>query len=119
MVLKNIPYLKKIQNLTFPLNLLKGVGPKRTLLLEKKGLHTVLDLLFFAPIRYEDRRSITPIAKAVTGESLLVRGVIISGGEESFFRSRKRIFRIIIKDRESCMDLIWFKYRKPYLETLE
>ncbi|MBN2061108.1 MAG: ATP-dependent DNA helicase RecG [Deltaproteobacteria bacterium] len=118
MAFKSTPYLKKIQKLTLPINHLKGVGPKRAFYLEKKGLHTVLDLLFFAPIRYEDRTRITPVERAAAGESSLIRGRIVSGGEERFYRSRKRLFRIVLEDRESLLDLIWFKYRRPYLETL-
>lgn len=38
----------------------KGVGPKRALLLEKLGIRTIEDALWFLPWRYEDRS--TPVS---------------------------------------------------------
>ena len=46
------------EKLSLPLSALKGVGPRRSALLEKLGLRSVEDLLFFFPRRYEDRRNI-------------------------------------------------------------
>src|SRR5262249_11407861 len=40
---------------------LRGVGPKRAAFLAKMSLHTVNDLLWCLPTRYEDRRQITPL----------------------------------------------------------
>ena len=86
MVRKQEAHLKQIQNLTLPLTRLKGVGPKRAALLAQKGLHTLLDLLFFTPIRYEDRTRITPIAEAMEGQTILVKGRVVRGREERFPR---------------------------------
>src|SRR5262249_25059069 len=40
---------------------LRGVGPRRAALLAKMSLHTVHDLLWCLPMRYEDRRKLTPL----------------------------------------------------------
>ena len=40
---------------------LRGVGPRRAALLAKMSLHTVHDLLWCLPMRYEDRRQLTPL----------------------------------------------------------
>ncbi|MBK5101984.1 MAG: hypothetical protein JJE15_13485, partial [Desulfobacteraceae bacterium] len=66
---------------------MKGIGPKRAELLAQRGLTTIQDLLIFTPIRYEDRSRVLPIANAQEGPKVLVRGEVISGGEERFFRS--------------------------------
>jgi ATP-dependent DNA helicase RecG len=87
---------QKLKNL--PVTSLKGIGPKRAELLEMKGIKTVLDLMFFTPNRYEDRSRISQIGKTVDGQSVLVRGKVLSGREEMFFRRGKGLFRIIIKD---------------------
>src|SRR5207247_5096738 len=42
-------------DLRTPLQFLKGVGPRRAAQLERKGLRTVEDALFFLPLRHEDR----------------------------------------------------------------
>jgi len=108
-------HLRQIQNLTLPLTHLKGVGPRRALLLDQKGLHTILDLLFFTPIRYEDRTRISPVSHIEEGVPVLVCGRVILGREEKFYPSRKRLFKILIRDRESELELLWFQYRKPHL----
>lgn len=99
-----------------PLSLIKGVGPKRAEMLGFKGLHTVLDLLYFAPIRYEDRSTISSIKSVEDGHPCLVKGVVIEGKEEKFYPSRKRLYRIAISDNEGTpLELIWFHYIKPHL----
>jgi ATP-dependent DNA helicase RecG len=116
MISKKDGYPKKVQSLCWPVSHLKGVGPKRARLLAQKGLYTVLDLLFFTPLRYEDRTTICPIHETQEGMPLLVKGNVISGGEERFYSSRKRLFRIRLRDQKSVLDLIWFNYKKPHLQ---
>jgi ATP-dependent DNA helicase RecG len=112
-------HLKQIQKLSLPLSRLKGIGPKRAALLARKGIHTVLDLLFFTPIRYEDRRRITSLCHAEEGgEPVLVRGRVLDGREDRFFPSRKRVYRIHLQDGNEILDLLWFQYRKPHLMRL-
>ncbi len=108
-------HLKQVPELGRPLTSLKGIGIKRAELLAQKGLHSVLDLLFFTPIRYEDRSRIVPIDETVEGSEVYVSGNVISGGEERFFRRGKRLFRIVIEDETAALDLLWFQYRKGHL----
>jgi ATP-dependent DNA helicase RecG len=111
-------HLRQIQNLTLPVTHLKGIGAKRAEMLARKGLQTILDLLFFAPIRYQDRTRITPIHAAEEGVPLLVKGEVIRGGEERFFQRRKRLFKIQLRGEESSLELLWFQYRKPHMNRL-
>lgn len=104
------------KRMDFPLTSLKGIGPKRAELFGAKGISTVSDLIFFIPNRYEDRSKVVPIDKAVEGQSVLVRGRVLSGGQSRFFRRGKGLFRILIEDATGRMELIWFHYRKVYLE---
>ena len=60
-------YLREIQHLNLPLTNLKGIGPRKASLLGQKGLHTILDLLFHTPIRYEDRTRISPANQTDAG----------------------------------------------------
>ncbi len=108
---------KQIPELNRSIASLKGIGPKRAELLARKGLSTILDLLFFMPVRYEDRRHIRPINKTEDGLSALVRGKVVSGREEKFLRSRKRLFRIVIQDETGRLELLWFHYRKVHLSS--
>jgi len=110
--------LKRFQRLDQPVSSLKGIGPSKSALLLKKGIRTIPDLLFFTPIRYEDRTQITPISRAPECAQSMVSGRVISGGEQQFPRSRKRIFKILLEDEhKSTIELIWFRYRKPHLNA--
>ncbi|MBN2124356.1 MAG: hypothetical protein JW821_08690, partial [Deltaproteobacteria bacterium] len=108
--------LKKIQPLTAPVSSLKGIGPKRGRFLARKGISSVVDLLFFTPLRYEDRTRICPAGELREGVPVLVRGRVLAGREERFPGSGKRLFRIRLQDGDARLDLIWFHYRKPHLE---
>jgi len=116
MSLINNPHLKEFHELTLPLTCLKGIGPGRAALLGKKGLYTILDLLYFLPIRYQDRTRLSPIGTAIPGDNCLVRGRVIYGKEERFYR--RRLFKILIQDESSSMELVWFNYRKQHLTNL-
>ena len=71
-------YLKQVPELRRPLTFLKGVGPGRAALFAGRGLHTLLDLLFYLPLRYEDRRVISPIdeAEKVNVPLMLIHGSV-------------------------------------------
>jgi ATP-dependent DNA helicase RecG len=100
-----------------PVSSLKGVGPKLAKLLEKKGLETVEDVLFFVPRDYEDRRRITPIRELVEGASAVVFGKVVdarSVGAPRFgsrFGSRRggAGFQVTLDDGTGRLQLYWFK----------
>jgi ATP-dependent DNA helicase RecG len=53
---------------------LKGVGAQTLKKLERLGLHTLQDLLFHLPLRYEDRTRIVPLASLRSGDHALIEG---------------------------------------------
>ena len=59
-----------------PLAAIPGIGPQRAELLAKLGLITHEDLLHYVPLRYEDRRHLTPLSAAQDGQAITVRGKI-------------------------------------------
>ncbi|MBW2358903.1 MAG: hypothetical protein JRF21_09490, partial [Deltaproteobacteria bacterium] len=61
MIIAHTSTHKRILELNRPITSLKGIGPKRAELLLRKGIKTVLDLIFFTPTRYEDRSRVLPI----------------------------------------------------------
>jgi ATP-dependent DNA helicase RecG len=110
-------YLKRTQDLDLPLSSIQGIGPKRAAFFSIKGVYTILDLLFFTPFRYEDRRKITPMNEAQEGPPLLVKGKVLFGREDRLY-GRKRMFRISLRDASAGVELVWFNYRRPYLTKL-
>ena len=72
--------------LTTPVQYLKGVGPRLADLLAAKGLHTVEDLLYYLPFRYEDRLNPRGIAELREGEMASVIAEVRGSG---LFRTRR------------------------------
>lgn len=118
MARKKTSYLKNISQLTIPLNTLKGIGPKRAEAMARKGLNNIIDILFYTPIRYEDRRKITPIAEAIKDRPCMVQGKIVLCEEKKYYRTRKGLFKILISDETGTLELLWFQYRRQHLQQL-
>ncbi|MGQ0530940.1 MAG: ATP-dependent DNA helicase RecG [Panacagrimonas sp.] len=61
-------------DLATELTYLKGAGPQAASALRALDLHTVGDLIFHLPLRYEDRRAVTRLIDLREGREALVRG---------------------------------------------
>ncbi|WP_026604408.1 ATP-dependent DNA helicase RecG [Methylomonas sp. 11b] len=59
-----------------PVTSLTGIGSQSAARLEKLGIHTLQDLLFHLPLRYQDRSRIVPIAQLLPGMTTLVCGTV-------------------------------------------
>src|SRR5439155_1202616 len=65
-----------------PAQYVKGVGPARAEQLARLGLHTVEDLLYHVPHRYEDRSHLASIASLVPGQRQATQGVFLALSEK-------------------------------------
>jgi len=61
---------------SLPVTRLKGVGPKLAEKLKRLGLHTVQDVLFHLPLRYQDRTRVLPVGGLRPGMEAVVEGEI-------------------------------------------
>ncbi|OAI02682.1 ATP-dependent DNA helicase RecG [Methylomonas methanica] len=59
-----------------PVTTLTGIGSQSAARLEKLGIHTLQDLLFHLPLRYQDRSRIVPISHLLPGMTTLVCGTV-------------------------------------------
>ncbi|WP_251365493.1 ATP-dependent DNA helicase RecG [Coxiella-like endosymbiont of Rhipicephalus sanguineus] len=59
-----------------PVASLRGVGPKMTELLASLNIHTLQDLLFHLPLRYEDRTRLTSLGALRHGDQTTIEGFI-------------------------------------------
>ena len=110
-------FLSHIPGLSRRLSSCGGVGPKRAAALNIKGLTVLGDILDFLPLRYEDRRLITPIRDALPGRPCLVTGRVIRAVEKRLNSSR-RLYSIIIEDDTGAMELVWFNYNRMAMAKL-
>ena len=102
---------KNEKKLSLPLSALKGVGPRRSALLERLGLRTLEDLLFFFPRRYEDRRNVKKIAELVPGVPSVVYAAV-SAVEVRPLPGRGRLLTTCrFSDGSGFLDAVWFNRR--------
>ena len=90
-----------------PLTVLKGVGPSVAARLSALHLHSLQDLLFHLPLRYQDRTRITPIAASHIGSELLLEGEVL-GCDITFGRRRSLLCRI--KDATGIITLRFYHF---------
>ena len=93
--------------LQLPLQYLKGVGPRKAADLKKAGLHTVEDLLFRFPTRYEDRSRLQPIASIRAGQTVAVSGEVLSASLQSTRRAGFRLFTALVQDASGQVQAVW------------
>ncbi|MFH1776767.1 MAG: ATP-dependent DNA helicase RecG [Candidatus Omnitrophota bacterium] len=91
---------------------LKGVGPRRVKILNRLGIYTVRDLLYFFPRRHEDRSKFTRIADLVSNEYHTVKGTVRAMGVRRTYKGFT-IFELMITDN-GTLTAIWFN--QPYLK---
>lgn len=80
--------------------------------LEKLGIHTVRDLLFYFPRRWEDFSKISPIAKIKLGEQVSVRGTI-QVIQNKKTRKRITVTEAVVADESGSLKAVWFN--QPFL----
>ncbi|MBI5455212.1 MAG: hypothetical protein HY956_11325, partial [Deltaproteobacteria bacterium] len=114
-VLTALKARESLKTLKVPLSSVKGIGPKLSELFAKKGLSTIEDVLYFLPIRYEDRRNIKRIRELLPGEHGLTTGEVLASGEARY--GKRRVFEAAIGDGSAILKLKWFNYRPVYMRN--
>jgi ATP-dependent DNA helicase RecG len=104
------------QGLKLPIQYLKGVGPKKSLLLQKLGIHTVNDTIYFLPNHYEDRRNKKYIYEITPGDFVNIQGKIVQVNETITRKSNYRILEVIISDGTGFLKAKWFN--QSYLKKI-
>ena len=91
---------------------LKGVGPRVAETLATKGIHTLEDLLYYLPFRYEDRINPRTIEQLQPGEMASVIAEVRTSG--LFKTKRFPIFEMTAGQGRNRLKCLWF--RGGYLE---
>jgi ATP-dependent DNA helicase RecG len=87
---------------------LKGVGPARAELLAARGIHTVEDLLYYTPFRYEDRTRLTRIRDLIPGQSTTVLAKVLTSGLMRTRKSGTYIYDLACTDGSGMLRCKWF-----------
>lgn len=94
--------------LNAPITVLQGVGPRHGQTLERLGLKTLADMLYFFPRRYDDYSQLKPINRLVYGEEVTVIGTIQNVSSRSIRSGAVQITEAIVSDGSGAMRLTWF-----------
>lgn len=107
-------------NLKTPVRYFKGVGPRKSGELLKLGIATAEDLLFYLPLRYEDRSGLTPIKDLKAGEQQTIQAEVITATSR-VAKSGLPIFQIALTDGSGFIHAVWFNqpYLKDYLKKAQ
>src|SRR5215469_15902563 len=86
---------------------LKGVGLVRAEMLATRAIHTLEDLLYYTPFRYEDRVRLTAVRDLVIGQTATVLVDVLSAG---LMRTRRGtfIYDLAARDRTGMLRCKWF-----------
>jgi ATP-dependent DNA helicase RecG len=98
-----------------PIRFIKGVGPKLSEALAKKGIATVEDALYLLPHRYEDRRELKRIAELRPGGTEAFFATVVSAGPQTT-KGGRSYFEAIVRDDSGSLALKWFHFHPTYLK---
>ncbi len=95
---------------------IKGVGPKRAALFAKLDLHTLYDLLYFTPFRYEDRTLLPTLNHLRVGETQTIAGRLMALSLSASSVKRMQMTHATLSDPTGTLHAVWFN--QPYLTNV-
>ena len=107
---------KPANPLLSPLTALRGAGPALAQKLQRLNLHSVQDLAFFLPLRYEDRTRQIAIGALRPGQRAAIEGTIELS--EIAFRGR-RVLLCSVSDGTGLLTLRFFHFSRAQAAGLE
>jgi len=95
-------------SLTTEVRMIKGVGPQRAVLLAKRGIYTLEDLLTYLPFRYEDRIHFSRIQDIQPNGTYTIRARVMSGQAIRSMRGRDAIYHLLVQDDSGSLPCKFF-----------
>ena len=86
---------------------LRGVGPSGAEKLAKLNIHSVQDILFHLPLRYQDRTHIMPMNALRHLDHVLIEGTIID--QQIYFAKRRQLV-LSLQDAQGVVQLRFFYF---------
>ena len=95
-----------------PITTLRGVGPRQAKRLEKLGIRTIRNFLYFFPRRYDDYSQLKPINRLEYGEDVTIIAQVWDAGARDT-RGGGKLFKAVLSDNTGSVEVTWFN--QPYL----
>jgi len=103
------------KGLETPIQYVKGVGPKLSILLGRKEIHSVGDAFYFLPRTYEDRSKLRKISELQPMEYALFNGVILDTDVLRMKGGRRKIFTVKVGDGTGHIICKWFNFNERFM----
>lgn len=107
-IMKLVKKLERKIDLDTNIQFLKGVGPVKSEVFNKIGIHTVGDLIRYYPRVYEDRTELRKISEFVDGENVLFTASPVGKINVQRTRNRLTIHKIFVTDGTDTCQMVWF-----------
>ena len=102
-----------------PLTTVRGIGQKQAQLLEKLGMVTIEDIIYYFPRRYDDYSELKLIKDLKFGEEVTIVGWMKSINAFTTRNKNKKIIQAVLSDDTGSIQLLWFnqEYQLRYLRN--
>jgi ATP-dependent DNA helicase RecG len=91
-----------------PLTVIHGIGPKIAQTLATLGLHTLGDILYYFPRRYDDYSNLQTINRLWYGQDVTVMGSVQSTTVRPIQGGQRKLTEVIIGDGTGSLRVTWF-----------
>jgi len=91
---------------------LAGVGPRHGQTLARLGLHTLGDMLYFFPRRYDDYSTLKPISRLEYGEEVTIIGKAESVVTRRIHSGQRQLVEAVVSDGSGTLRVTWWN---PYV----
>ena len=98
----------------FPVQYIKGVGPRRATLINTLGIKTAEEALYYLPYRYEDRKNIKKISALGYGWLETVIGKVVAAEVIKLPKRNMKLFELTVSDGSGLVKGKWFN--QPFLK---
>ncbi|MDD3169681.1 MAG: ATP-dependent DNA helicase RecG [Eubacteriales bacterium] len=95
-------------NLQNKVTAIKGIGPRKSVALNKLNIESIEDFFFFYPRDYEDRRELRNIISLRDGMTALVKGKLILMIKGRGRIPRKQTLKLFVQDETGGMEVVFF-----------
>lgn len=94
--------------LSAPITVLSGIGPRHAQTLSRLSLHSLGDMLYFFPRRYDDYSQLKQINRLTYGEEVTVIGIVQSVYNRPVRSGRTTLTEALISDGSGTLKITWF-----------
>lgn len=103
-----VPNTDQSIGLNAPSTAIRGIGQKQSQLLAKLNLHTIEDLIYYFPHRYDDYSELKLIKDLVYGEEVTILAWVKSISTFTTRNKRRKIIQVVVSDNTGSLQLMWF-----------